>query len=73
MSAATQKKGLLENAFTSHRWDSKIKSANTTRSERWLGYTAEKVAWMASFMVLPAAFTGTAGLPGGRIGGLRHL
>ncbi len=38
MNSATQKKGLLENAFTSHRWDSRIKSANTTRAEMWLGY-----------------------------------
>ena len=30
--------GLLENAFSSHKWDSKIKSANTTKAEMWLGY-----------------------------------
>ncbi len=38
MEAAKQKKGLLENAFRSHKWDSKIKSANTTKAEMWLGY-----------------------------------
>lgn len=30
--------GLLANAFTSSQWDSRIKSANTTRKEMWLGY-----------------------------------
>lgn len=38
MRTTTQKKGLLENAFSSHRWDSRIHSANTTRAEMWLGY-----------------------------------
>ncbi len=80
MSTKAQKPGLLENAFRSHRWDSRIKSANTTKAEMWLGYvlgpygmlvmqsivnsyynqyltdvlgfTAQKVAWMATFMVL---------------------
>lgn len=35
---ATAKKGLLANAFTKPFWDSKIKSANTTKKEMWLGY-----------------------------------
>ena len=76
----TQKKGLLANAFASSRWDSRIKSANTTRKEMWLGYvigpfgmlmgqsivnsyfnqyltdvigfTVNKAAWIATFMVL---------------------
>ncbi len=80
MKEQVQRRGLLENAFSSHRWDSKIKSANTTRAEMWLGYvigpygmlvmqsivnsyynqyltdvlgfTADKVLWMAGFMVL---------------------
>ena len=38
MSEKSQKRGLLANAFSSHRWDSKITSANTTRKEMWLGY-----------------------------------
>ena len=81
MSATTQtQKGLLANAFRSHRWDSRITTANTSAKEMWLGYvlgpygmllvqsivnsyynqymtdilgfTAERAAWMASFMVL---------------------
>lgn len=36
--ATTKKRGLLENAFASSKWDSRIKSANTTRKEMWLGY-----------------------------------
>lgn len=36
--AATARRGLLENAFSSHKWDSRITSANTTRKELWLGY-----------------------------------
>lgn len=36
--AKTAKRGLLENAFSSHKWDSRITSANTTRKEMWLGY-----------------------------------
>lgn len=35
---ATAKKGLLANAFSSSKWDSRIKSQNTTRKELWLGY-----------------------------------
>lgn len=38
MDATTTKRGLLANAFSSHKWDSRIKSANTTRKEMWLGY-----------------------------------
>ena len=34
------KRGFLENAFQSHFWDSKIKSANVKRKERMLGYIA---------------------------------
>ena len=34
----TVKQGLLANAFSSSKWDSRIKSANTTRKEMWLGY-----------------------------------
>lgn len=36
--ATTARRGLLENAFSSHKWDSRITSANTTRKELWLGY-----------------------------------
>ncbi len=32
------KQGLLANAFTGSKWDSRIKSANTTKKELWLGY-----------------------------------
>ena len=32
------KHGLLENAFAGAKWDSRIKSANTTKKEMWLGY-----------------------------------
>ncbi len=74
------KRGWLSNAFTSSRWDSRIKSANTTRKEMWLGYvigpygmlvgqsvvnsyfnqyltdiigfTVNRAAWIATFMVL---------------------
>lgn len=39
MSSGTKTKtGWLSNAFTSSKWDSKIKSANTTKKEMWLGY-----------------------------------
>ena len=38
MSAATAKSGLLANAFSSSKWDSRIKSQNTTKKELWLGY-----------------------------------
>lgn len=39
MSTQTKaKQGLLANAFTSSRWDSRIQSANTTKKEMWLGY-----------------------------------
>lgn len=38
MSDAKTKHGLLENAFSSPKWNSRIKSANTTRKEMWLGY-----------------------------------
>lgn len=34
----TVKQGLLANAFSSSKWDSRIKSANTTKKEMWLGY-----------------------------------
>lgn len=36
--AATKKHGLLENAFSSPKWNSRITSANTTKKEMWLGY-----------------------------------
>ena len=77
---ATKAKGLLANAFSDPKWDSKIKSANTTPKEMWLGYvigpygmligqsivnsyfnqyltdivgfTVNKAAWIATFMVL---------------------
>ena len=81
MNATTPtKKGLLANAFRSHRWDSRIITANTSAKEMWLGYvlgpygmllvqsivnsyynqymtdilgfTAQRAAWMAGFMVL---------------------
>ena len=81
MSTQTKtKNGWLSNAFTSHRWDSRIKSANTTKKEMWLGYvigpygmmvgqsivnsyfnqyltdiigfTVNRAAWIATFMVL---------------------
>ena len=32
------KEGLLSNMFTSSKWNSRIKSANTTKKEMWLGY-----------------------------------
>lgn len=32
------KNGLLNNMFTSSRWNSRITSANTTKKEMWLGY-----------------------------------
>lgn len=35
---ARAKKGWLANAFTSHKWDSKIRSANVSGKEMWLGY-----------------------------------
>ena len=35
---ATAKKGLLANAFSGSKWDSRIRSQNTTRKELWLGY-----------------------------------
>ena len=38
MSEKAQKRGLLANAFSSHRWDSKITSANVSKAEMWLGY-----------------------------------
>lgn len=34
----TKQGGLLANAFTNPRWDSRIQSANTTKKEMWLGY-----------------------------------
>lgn len=34
----TKQCGLLRNAFSSHKWDSRIKSANTTKTEMCLGY-----------------------------------
>ena len=34
----SKKKGLLANALTGSRWDTRIRSANTTRKEMWLGY-----------------------------------
>ncbi|MCF0136187.1 MAG: hypothetical protein HUJ69_07180 [Lachnospiraceae bacterium] len=80
MNVTQNNRGWLANAFTSQKWDSKIKSANTTGKEMWLGYvigpygmllvqsivnsyynqymtdvlgfTAERAAWMAGFMVL---------------------
>ncbi|MCR5825999.1 MAG: MFS transporter [Oscillospiraceae bacterium] len=81
MSTATAKQhGILANVFSAPKWDSRIKSANTTPKEMWLGYvigpygmlvvqsivnsyynqymtdilgfTAERAAWMATFMVL---------------------
>ncbi len=81
MSTQTKtKSGWLSNAFTSSKWDSRIKSANTTKKEMWLGYvigpygmmvgqsvvnsyfnqyltdiigfTVNRAAWIATFMVL---------------------
>ena len=81
MSAQTKtKSGWLSNAFTGSKWDSRIKSANTTKKEMWLGYvvgpygmlvgqsvvnsyfnqyltdiigfTVDRAAWIATFMVL---------------------
>ncbi len=81
MSTQTKtKSGWLSNAFTSSKWDSRIKSANTTKKEMWLGYvigpygmmvgqsivnsyfnqyltdiigfTVDRAAWIATFMVL---------------------
>lgn len=33
-----EKRGWLQNAFTSPKWNSRITSANTTKAEMWLGY-----------------------------------
>ena len=81
MSVQTKtKSGWFSNAFTSSKWDSRIKSANTTKKEMWLGYvigpygmlvgqsvvnsyfnqyltdiigfTVNRAAWIATFMVL---------------------
>ena len=80
MNAAKEKRGLLSGAFASHKWDSRITSANTTAKEMWLGYvlgpygmligqsivnsyfnqyltdilgfTVDRAAWIATFMVL---------------------
>ena len=77
---AKAQKGLLANAFTSEKWNSRITTANVSPKEMWLGYvigpygmlvvqsivnsyynqymtdvlgfTAERAAWMAGFMVL---------------------
>ncbi len=86
MATQTQaKSGLLANAFTGNKWDSRIKSANTTKKEMWLGYvigpygmlvgqsivnsyynqyltdvlgfTVNKAAWIATFMVLFPIFS----------------
>lgn len=38
MSTLKEKRGLLANRFTSSFWDTKIKSANVTSKEKWLGY-----------------------------------
>ena len=39
MSAQTKgKQGWLGNAFSSSKWDARIRSANTTKKELWLGY-----------------------------------
>lgn len=39
MNAQTKtKSGWLSNAFTGAKWDSRIKSVNTTKKEMWLGY-----------------------------------
>lgn len=38
MSTKEMKRGLLSKWFTSSFWDSKIKSANVTGKEKWLGY-----------------------------------
>lgn len=35
---AKAKRGLLQGAFANPKWDSRIKSANTTKKELWLGY-----------------------------------
>lgn len=35
---STEKRGFLQDALQSHIWDTKIKSANVTRTERLLGY-----------------------------------
>lgn len=40
MSSKIKRRGLLEGAFQSHFWDSRIKSANVHTSERLLGYVA---------------------------------
>lgn len=83
--ATAAKRGLLENAFSSPKWNSRITSANTTRKEMWLGYvigpygmlvgqsivnsyfnqyltdvlgfTVNRAAWIATFMVLFPVFS----------------
>lgn len=80
MATSTKTGGLLANALQSHKWDSRIKSANVTKKEMWLGYvigpygmlvgqsivnsyynqyltdilgfTVDRAAWIATFMVL---------------------
>ncbi len=77
--------GLLAKAFAGSKWDSRIKSANVTKKEMWLGYvigpygmlvgqsivnsyynqyltdvlgfTVNKAAWIATFMVLFPIFS----------------
>ena len=38
MSTQVQKKGLLASAFQSRRWDSRVRTANVSKAEMWLGY-----------------------------------
>ena len=38
MNAVKERRGLLANAFSSPKWNSRITSANTTKKEMWLGY-----------------------------------
>ena len=80
MNAVKERRGLLANAFSSPKWNSRITSANTTKKEMLLGYvigpygmllgqsvvnsyfnqyltdiigfTVDRAAWIATFMVL---------------------
>ena len=50
MTTTKEKKGLLANRFTSSFWDSKIKSANVTGKEKWLGYVVGPFGVMGGYM-----------------------
>lgn len=53
---AQAKRGLLENAFASPKWNSRIKSANTTRKEMWLGYVVGPYGMLVGQSVVNSYF-----------------